>query len=146
MTKVDFHVLEGVEQLSLRDIYACRLINKAFKAGSEVYVAAASAEHVKALDELLWREPINAFVPHLADPSVHERVNIGYNCEPIKHQDCLINLSDGIPTFSARFTRIFEIVLSAPQAREMSRERHKFYKDRGFPINVNSIPSGTVHG
>ncbi len=146
MTKVDFHVLEGVDQLSLRDVYVCRLINKAFKAGNEVYVAAASEEHAKSLDKLLWEEPIGAFVPHLGNASVHERVNIGYNCEPIKHQDCLINLSDSIPEYSARFTRIFEIVLSEPKAREKSRERHKFYKDRGFPINVNPIRSGTVNG
>lgn len=146
MTRVDFHVLEGVDQLSLRDIYACRLINKAFKAGNEIYVAAASNEHADTLDKLLWQEPAGAFVPHLGNASVHERVNIGYNCEPTKHQDCLINLSDSIPEFAARFTRVFEIVVSEPMAREKSRQRHKFYKDRGFPINVNNIPSGTVHG
>ena len=139
MTKVDFYLLPGTQQRSDGDRFACRLVDKAFRAGSSILLCSNSQQHAAELDALLWQIPISGFIPHSADPNLHSKVKIDYNGSDTHHDDCLINLSSTVPEYSSRFRRICEIVVYSDEARELSRKRFKYYKDRGFPIETHEI-------
>jgi len=47
----------------------------------------------------------------------------------------LINLSDQTPSNFARFERMLEIVADQEAERNAGRERYRFYKERGYPLN-----------
>ncbi|MFK8019594.1 MAG: DNA polymerase III subunit chi [Pseudomonadales bacterium] len=139
MTKVDFYLLLGTDQRSEGDHFACRLVDKAFRAGSSILLCSSSKQHADELDTLLWTFPISGFIPHTVDPDLQSKVKIDYNASDSYHDDCLINLSSTVPDYSARFRRICEIVVYSEEARAHSRQRFKYYKDRGFPIETHEI-------
>jgi len=67
-------------------------------------------------------------------------VIIGQGEEPDpEHRDLLINLSDQVPLFFSRFERVAEIVGGNEAARKQARERFRFYRDRGYPLNSHEL-------
>ncbi len=67
------------------------------------------------------------------------RVAIGYCHEPAGRRDVLINLCETVPAFFSRFRRTLEIVSSSENERTFSRERYRFYKNRGYPLNHHNL-------
>lgn len=64
MTQVGFHLLEsqsGVEAY-LRLIGKC--VQSLYKQGRKVYIHAKDEEQAHAVDEWLWTQELNEFVPH----------------------------------------------------------------------------------
>ncbi|MCU7809071.1 MAG: DNA polymerase III subunit chi, partial [Candidatus Thiodiazotropha sp. (ex Semelilucina semeliformis)] len=51
----------------------------------------------------------------------------------------LIDLSAAIPAFFSRFERVAEIIDKEPQVVTAGRERFRFYRDRGYPLNKHDI-------
>lgn len=139
MTKIDFYLLRATSEASQGDHFACLLTDKAFRGGNRVLIAACSAAHAQELDQLLWKVPNTGFIPHGPAAEVSNKVAIDYNRSPGDHDDCLINLSQSVPEYCARFKRICEVVVFNDEARAASRERFKYYQQRGFPINTHEI-------
>jgi DNA polymerase IIIc chi subunit len=50
------------------------------------------------------------------------------------HDDCLLNLSDEIPPGFSRFRQLIEIVSVDDADRLPGRERFRFYRERGYPL------------
>lgn len=143
MTSVSFYTLEGVEEAHQRLLFACRLTNKAYRSGMSVLIHTSNAEQTANMDKLLWESPSNSFLPHGTSDEDHERVRIDHSDDPGSHASLLINLSSGVPGFSSRFERIFEIVVYDQAIHAQTRQNYKFYKDRGFPLSLHKItPSG----
>ncbi len=139
MTKIDFYLLRTASEESQGDHFACLLTDKAYRGGNRVLITASSETHAAKLDELLWKVPISGFIPHGPATDVSNKVAIDYNQNPGDHDDCLINLSQQVPEYCARFKRICEVVVFNDEARAASRERFKYYQQRGFPINTHEI-------
>lgn len=59
-----------------------------------------------------------------------------HQAEDIVHYDLLINLDSECAPFFARFDRLIEIVGTTEPAKQQARERYKFYKDRGYPLQT----------
>jgi len=53
--------------------------------------------------------------------------------------DVLINLSQQTPDCFARFERFAELVNQDESIKQAGRERFKFYKSRGYPLNTHKI-------
>lgn len=141
MTRVDFYILEdGAADDRFR--LACRIAEKAWQSGRRVLIHTASADDARHVDGLLWTFRDRSFVPHgllgEADPAV-TGVLIGHGPEAGDEHDILINLSDGIPPFFSGFERVIEPVEPNEDARASSRERYRFYRDRGYPLNNQRI-------
>ena len=51
----------------------------------------------------------------------------------------MINLSEEIPAFFSRFTRVAELVDQAPTSRNLARERYRFYRDRGYSLDSHEL-------
>jgi DNA polymerase-3 subunit chi len=134
VSRIDFYVLPGQEPEG-RFLLACRLAEKAYELGHKVYIHTASAGQAERLDDLLWTFRQGSFVPHTLYPPVEgdlSPVLIGWDEVPAVEAEVLINLTDAVPTFFERFERVAELVDQNPQTLTQSRERFRFYRERGY--------------
>ena len=132
--RIDFYVLPGQEPKG-RLLLACRLAEKAYGLGHRVYLHAASAEQARQLDDLLWTFRQGSFVPHTLCPPAEgdiSPVSIGSVETPAVAAEVLINLGDAAPVFFERYERVVELVDQQPPVLARSRERFRFYRDRGY--------------
>ena len=141
MTRVDFYILEGsaLEQLQR---FACRLVDKAWQRGMTSLVNAADNEGIEELDDLLWTFRDISFLPHRRSnvkDGARVAAVIGCNEEPPADVQLLINLHPEVPQFFSRFERVAELVDNDPDRRSAGRERFRFYRDRGYPLETHTL-------
>ncbi len=139
--QVDFYVVSQ-DRPSARERTACRLAEKAWYKQHRVFIHTASAEATRSLDELLWTFRQDSFVPHgiypdNVDPGVS--ILVGDGTPPSSESDVLINLSDGVPSFHAKFTRIVEVVGFGDDQRRRGRERFRAYRDHGCVPRTHNV-------
>ncbi len=139
MTRVDFYILPQTDE-EARLLFACRLADKAWQLGKRLLLHTASAEVARQLDERLWAFRADSFVPHDVLPASQlSPVHIGHSDDSGKHHDLLINLGHEIPAFFSRFERVAEIVTQQPQQLAQSRERFRFYRERGYALETHDL-------
>ena len=138
MTEVAFH-FNMPDKLG----YACRLLRKAYGAGSRVVVT-APGEVLRDLDVQLWTFGPLDFVPHCgadAPAAMQSRTPIVLSeaARSAPHQEVLVNLGDDVPDGFERFERLIELVSSDPDDRIRARRRWKHYADRGYGIERHDL-------
>jgi DNA polymerase III subunit chi len=141
VTQVDFYILENdSEDARLR--LACQIVDKATQQDRHVFINSSSDVEAQKLDELLWTFSQGSFIPHkvvrhAVDSPPREPVVIGWNQPPVGERwDVLINLAADVPDFFSRYERVAEVVDGNAARREQSRERYRFYRDRGYKLNT----------
>ncbi len=144
MTRVDFYILPDQAEQN-RMVLACRLAEKAFRQGHQIYIHTSSEQVSEQLDELMWTFRQNSFVPHqLATAADQAPVTIGHQEQaPDEQADVLLNMSAEVPLFFSRFKRVAELVNQAEDTRQQGRIRYKFYRDRGYPMHTHNLQSDT---
>lgn len=141
MTRIDFYILSD-QQARSREVYACRIADKAYQLGHRIHIHSESAQQAEQLDELLWSFRAGSFIPHgLYAEDPQSPVTIGHDAEPLENTDILINLSPQAPAFFSRFQRVAEVVNEDPEHKERARERFRFYRDRGYELQHHQIKS-----
>ena len=140
MTRIDFYLQQAGANANLETL-VCRLVDKAFGQGHQVYVLTPDQATATRLDHLLWTFSPGSFVPHAlcgaelpATP-----VLIGPQEPPAAWQDTLVTLSPEIPGCFSRFERVAEFVAANEDAKQRARERFRFYRDRGYPLETHEI-------
>ena len=149
MTEVDFH--SGVaDKLG----YTCRLLRKAWRAGSRVLVA-GSVLQLARLDALLWTFEPGEFIPHVrlrAGQSVTPllaRTPIWLLDEPAAFSaglfsrmaaapGVLVNLGPGLAPSIDGFARVIEVVAGTPD--ELSSGRHRWRAHLAAGITPRNLP------
>ncbi len=133
MTRVDFYLLQDVDQAALYP-FAARLASKALASGKRVHLHTRDETQSATLDELLWQYPAQRFLPHgLLDDTGTTNAPISIGTRVPKDQDeVLINLASEAPSFFGRFDRVAEIILG--NEKESGRARYKAYRDQGYPL------------
>ena len=140
MTQVDFYVLgQGGEQA--RQVFACKLAEKAYRLNHRVHIRTASRALAEDLDTLLWTFRDGSFVPHCLLGAGHAAAPVTVGSVEDDRQDCdlLINLADEVPSDSAAFPRIAELVSSDADSRQRSRERFAAYRAQGHDLNTHKL-------
>jgi DNA polymerase III subunit chi len=139
MTRVDFYLLSGAAGTAVAAV--CRLCEKAVGAGNRLYLRTADAELATELDGALWSFKQGGFVAHerhtgapVEDPQ--PPVLIGDAEPPASHHGVLINLGDDVPRWFSSFERVLEVVPEDPAQRSRSRERFRFYRERGYELKT----------
>ncbi|WP_237054775.1 DNA polymerase III subunit chi [Microbulbifer sediminum] len=141
MTRIDFYVLSS-DQPHQGDVFACRLAEKAFRAGMRVLLAVDDRTRAGQLDELLWTFREDSFLPHAPQAGEqHAAVEINCGEDPGLHHGLLINLCTEIPAWFSRFERLAEIVVQQPESLARSRSRFSHFRDRGYPLQSHRIGS-----
>jgi DNA polymerase-3 subunit chi len=133
MTRIDFHT-----DLPDKIAYCCRLARKAHTSGARLVVLANDRQELLALDQAMWTFSDRDFVPHvnLGDPLapstpivLSERGDADF-----PHHEVLVNLAHAAPAHFARFERLIELVGVDEPDRAAGRERFRYYKQRGYPL------------
>jgi DNA polymerase-3 subunit chi len=142
MTKVDFYLLSTADPES-RERTACRLAEKAYRLGHRVYLLVPDENSALELDELLWTFSQGSFVPHAVlagstDADTHP-VLIGHGEPPAALNDVLVSLAPDIPSWFSRFARVAELVGAAEDDKTRARERFRYYRERGYPLDTHNI-------
>ena len=132
MPQVDFYIAkESSPQFAL--LTACRITEKAHKAGLRVHICTSSENDSHVLDTLLWTFRDQSFIPHefLSSSLPICPITIGTEFGPVE-AEMLINLSHKIPEKFERFQRIAEIIGHHPESIHAGRERYRFYREHGL--------------
>jgi DNA polymerase-3 subunit chi len=137
MTRVDFH-FNAPDRLQ----YGCRLVRKIHRSGARLLVWCEDAVALAQFDELLWTFSDADFIPHVvASDALATDTPVLLAAEAIDtpHHEVLVNLSQQTPPMFSRFDRLIEVVSSHDTDRTLARERWRFYKERGYPLNAHDL-------
>ncbi|WP_373078351.1 DNA polymerase III subunit chi [Zhongshania sp.] len=140
MTKIDFYILKQ-ETATAAALYACRLAEKAYRSGHDVYIHCEDSDAADTLNQQLWDFRDESFIPHSCHPGDNNPVLVGCGEYAGEHCDVLINTARDMPSFFSRFQRLAEIVCQDETSLLASRQRYSFYKNRGYPLNSHTINS-----
>lgn len=139
MTRIDFYILSATEA-SARWPFVCRLAEKAYGLGNNGLIYTADQTSCEHVDQLLWQYQPASFMPHAINPCpAATPLQLGYGDLSGDHHQLLINISDSVPTFFSRFERVAEIVCQEPAILAASRERFRFYRERGYELQVHNL-------
>jgi DNA polymerase III subunit chi len=134
MTEVTFHF-----NVPDKWDYVCRLLRKAGTKGARVTVT-GEPDAIARLDGQLWALSPTDFVPHCtaggADAITLAASPIVFcaACDMSPHHEVLLNLGPVVPSGFERFERLIEVVGAEDADRQSSRQRWKFYQERGYAI------------
>ncbi|KPK55753.1 MAG: DNA polymerase III subunit chi [Thiotrichales bacterium SG8_50] len=141
MTRIDFYLVKS-ESVHSTELLTCRLAEKAYTLGHRVYIHSADDAQLERLDDLLWTFAAGSFVPHVrlqGEQGDDAPVVLSTQAAPAEHTDVLINLADEVPLFFSRFERVAEIVGADAALRSSARERYRYYRDRGYPLETHEL-------
>ncbi|MGH8128785.1 MAG: DNA polymerase III subunit chi [Gammaproteobacteria bacterium] len=139
MTRIDFYITRDAEALG-RERFTCRLAHKVFGLGQPLHIHAGDETQLARLDDLLWTFSDTSFLPHArlgATPGAPITLDCADAPEPAP--ELLINLAPDIPAFFSRFARLAEVIGADPASRETGREHFRFYRDRGYALQVHNL-------
>ena len=141
MTQVEFYSLQSDPKL-LPFKHLCEVVKRAYRKGQKVFVHTQSRRVAEKIDELLWTQDAKSFLPHQLvgeDPNTQPPIEIGYGQNPNINPDVLINLADDVPLFFSQFHWVFEYAYGDEENKEKARERFRFYRERGYPLNHRKV-------
>jgi len=141
MTSVDFYILNSPQQNAV-SVFACKLTEKAFRQGHQVFINTASDTQLQQLDDLLWTFRAGSFVPHAVyseGAADQPPVVLGHAAEPADSHDVLVNMATDVPSWFGRFDRVAELVSGDDTQRNGARQRYRFYQDRGYTLKSHHI-------
>ncbi|MGH8165593.1 MAG: DNA polymerase III subunit chi [Woeseiaceae bacterium] len=145
MARIDFYLLAASGESS-RQMFACRLAEKAWRLQHTVHIRATDSRQARQLDDLLWTFRDGSFVPHdisgaapgSAAPTTIT-ITIGFAGHETDEGDLLINLTDELPEGLDTFPRVAEIVTSDELCRQRSRKRFAEYRSRGHDLQIHEL-------
>ena len=141
MTSIDFYILNS-PQGSAASVFACKLTEKAFRQGHQVFINTGSGAQLQQLDDMLWTFRAGSFVPHVVygdNAADRPPVMLGHATEPADCHDVLVNMAADVPSWFGRFDRIAELVCGDDAQRATARQRYRFYQDRGYTLKSHNI-------
>lgn len=142
MTRVDFYILPDADE-DRRQVYLCRLVDKAYRLGHRVWIHVPDARRAAALDDRLWSFNQGSFLPHEragdeeADPDCP--VVLGESGDPGDARELLVNEDGDVPAFFTRFERVAEVVNQDDEIRRRGRERFAYYRDHGYELHYHKV-------
>ncbi|MCP5429371.1 MAG: DNA polymerase III subunit chi [Chromatiaceae bacterium] len=141
MTQVDFYILAD-DAPGDRCQLACRIAEKARRAGLRVLIHAPEPALASQVDNMLWTLWEQSFVPHgllgKVDPVINP-ILIGDGSADNDEHQVLINLAADVPVFFSRFDRLVECVDHDETVKSSSRQRFRFYREHGYPLGTHTL-------
>jgi DNA polymerase-3 subunit chi len=137
MTRIDFYHDAGDKHL-----VACKLAAKARQQNLRVLIYSRDDVVVQQIDKMLWTFQAVGFLPHCmaTHPLAGQTpVLLARDGDTLPHDEVLVNLDLEYPPAFARFQRLVEIVGAEDADRQAARQRYRFYRDRGYPIQSHSL-------
>lgn len=141
MTKVAFYVLQ-FGHLHTQELVACRLAEKAYLQGRQVFIHVPDQVAVDRVDDLMWTFQQGSFLPHSTDVEATAPALIVGCVEPnVQRDDVLISLCPETPGYFSRFEQVIEIVANDEAAKAAGRARYSHYQTRGYELTTHKLNS-----
>ena len=142
MAEVSFYILSSALLLE-RYLFACKLIEKAYRNGQFCYILTDSDEQSQLLDDLLWTFRAGSFIPHEIytgqAPSSDKVILIGSVKAPEHSQGLLFNLSSKYPEDISNTPRILEILDNCEITKAAARNRYRQYQQAGMSVTTHNM-------
>lgn len=141
--RIDFYLLESNHTSNNVYRVVARLLEKAYEDSLRTQILCADASSATTLDDWLWCYKKNSFLPHCQVDKVTETINppiqimTTASAPPRHSSDILVNLTEIIPAFFAKYQRILEIVPASQ--KQAARIRYQQYRAHGFSIQTHHI-------
>jgi DNA polymerase III subunit chi len=136
--EISFYVLP-TESTQERYLFACKLIEKAYRSGVFAYVLTDSPEQSQQIDDLLWTFRAGSFIPHqifTGDvPDLEKTILIGSNKPPENWLKTVVNLSSQAIQYFQKVGRILEILDNSETTKFSGRQRYRRYQQEGITPN-----------
>lgn len=151
MKKVIFYLIEDDAKLKdsvlePHEKQACNKIIENWQQGLRILVACQDQQQAEKIDEYLWQQDSDNFVPHNL---VGEGIKTGAPVEITwvgkrsnNNRQLMINLQETFPEFSPMYQNIIDFVPMDSRLKKLARERYMTYKNIGFNLKtivVNDI-------
>jgi DNA polymerase-3 subunit chi len=145
LTRIDFYSLDP-DSPGDRFLLTCRLSERVHAEGLRILIHCPDVEQARHLDRLLWTYRQGSFLPHGLVGTANSTLDltltpvlISRDGTPEDEDQVLINLSLDVPAFFSRFQRVCEPIDQDPSIRFAGRERFRYYRDRGYPLEHHAI-------
>ncbi|HIF53652.1 MAG: DNA polymerase III subunit chi [Methylococcales bacterium] len=142
MPEISFYILPGVS-LQDRHLFACRLIERAYRDQQFCYVYTDNHQQSLQLDNHLWTFKPGSFIPHQIleekPPAFEQSILIGTRSAPDKWQNIIVNLSSHFPENISQVDRILEILDNNEEIKQAGRVRYKQYQQAGLNISTHTL-------
>lgn len=131
--------------LSAHEVLACTLATKHWRAGKRLLIACESREQAQRLDEALWQNEQDAFVPHdLAGNTLNSGTPLELSWPGNRGdstRDLLINLQKQFVDFATDFHQVVDFVPYGDTMKKLARLRYTAYRRIGFNLVTLMQPS-----
>jgi DNA polymerase III subunit chi len=139
MSQGIFYVLDDLTEQQQLTLF-CDQITQRWREFRSVRVWCESQQQAEQLDEALWQQPADAFVPHnLAGEGPPQGAPVELCWPGVKvasrRTAVVVNLMNEIP-FHQGARLIVERVPSAESERQLARERYRTYRHHGFELQT----------
>lgn len=131
MTYIDFYFnvenkFNKIHEIIEREIFRKR----------KIFIHVDDLNGAKALSDFLYTASLASFLPHsIGHYEEMTPIHIDWDHKFVS-DDFMINLkSEILPSFS-RYLRLIEIVSQNEEDKKTARDRLKFYRDRGYEIQL----------
>lgn len=142
MPEISFYILPSHSPQE-RYLFACKLIEKAYRNGHFCYVLTDSPEQSRLIDDLLWTFRPGSFIPHQLYsgelPKIEKVILIGSLNPPEQWQKTVVNLSSQCPENFPQAERILEILDDSEETKEPGRQRYRRYQQAGIKVATHKI-------
>lgn len=143
-TTVNFHLIDAINTEQIFQA-ACQLAEQAYRQQHTIYLYVESEDSLRTLDSLLWSFRDDSFLPHrLWSGKTSETAPILLGCPASPSPpaaDILINLVTTVPDFYTQFSKVLELIPEEPRARQLARERYRYYKSEGCELVTSQLSS-----
>ena len=104
--------------------------------GQRVLISVQDEQAKLYLDNLLWQQPAEGFLPHIcSDEASNEPVVITSMQRNLNQADILFNLSSSVSPMIDQFSIVYELQdMTTPERHELSKEKLESYKKSGVEV------------
>ena len=131
MTYIDFYFNVENKFNKIHEIIEREIVRK-----RKIFIHVDDLSGAKALSDFLYTASLASFFPHsIGHYEEMTPIHIDWDHKFVS-DDFMINLkSEILPSFS-RYLRLIEIVSQNEEDKKTARDRLKFYRDRGYEIQL----------
>ncbi|PSB89630.1 DNA polymerase III subunit chi [Photobacterium damselae subsp. damselae] len=143
MTHATFYIIDEQNQAEdplFQLHFACQQAVMSYRQGYRIYLLAEDKNQAEQIDEYLWQQEPDNFVPHnlLGEgPRGGAPVEIGWG--QLRHsgrRNVLINLAKNAPNFAVTFVQVVDFVPCDEKLKQLARERYKIYRLAGIQLTT----------
>lgn len=131
MTYIDFYFnvenkFNKIHEVLEREIFRKR----------KIFISVNDLNSAEALSNFLYTYSPSSFLPHvIGQQEERASIHIDWDHKSVT-DDFMINLTSEISPSFSRYLRLIEIVSQNEEDKKTARDRLKFYRDRGYEIQL----------